>query len=190
MKRVAIAFLMLFCLVSVGQAKTVDGVNMPDTYTAGNNQLVLNGAGIREKWFLNLYIGGLYLPKPSSDAQAIINANEPQVIRLHIISSLISSSKMQSATMEGFENATHGNVAPIKKEVDQFIDFFKEDIDNGDIYDIVYLPGKGVEVYKNKKLVGTINGGMEFKKALFGIWLSDRPAQKDLKEAMLGKQED
>ena len=40
--------------------------------------------------------------------------------------------------------------------------------------------------YKNDKELGTIEG-MEFKKALFGIWLSNRPADDDLKEAMLGK---
>ncbi|MBT8296018.1 MAG: chalcone isomerase family protein, partial [Gramella sp.] len=27
----------------------------------------------------------------------------------------------------------------------------------------------------------------DFKKALFGIWLSNRPADDDLKEAMLGE---
>ena len=32
-----------------------------------------------------------------------------------------------------------------------------------------------------------IVGDLEFKKALFGIWLSDKPAQKDLKEKMLGQ---
>ncbi len=29
--------------------------------------------------------------------------------------------------------------------------------------------------------------GLEFKKALFGIWLCDKPAQKSLKQEMLGK---
>ena len=51
---------------------------------------------------------------------------------------------------------------------------------------MVYLPKEGVKVYKNNKLLGTIEG-MEFKRALFGIWLSKKPADKDLKQAMLGK---
>ena len=29
--------------------------------------------------------------------------------------------------------------------------------------------------------------GLAFKKALFGIWLSDDPVQDDLKEGMLGE---
>ena len=97
---------------------------------------------------------------------------------------------MKVATMEGFDNATDGNMEPIKPQIDQFLKVFSDDINDGDVFDIVYEPQKGVEVFKNDKLAGTIQGGgMAFKKALFGIWLSDKPAQEDLKEEMLGKSE-
>jgi hypothetical protein len=33
----------------------------------------------------------------------------------------------------------------------------------------------------------TVVRGIEIKKALFGIWLSDKPAQASLKSEMLGK---
>jgi hypothetical protein len=29
--------------------------------------------------------------------------------------------------------------------------------------------------------------GLDFKRALFGIWLGDKPVQKELKDKMLGK---
>ena len=54
------------------------------------------------------------------------------------------------------------------------------------MFDLVYLPGEGVRVLKNGEQKDTV-GGLEFKKALFGIWLSDKPAQEDLKEKMLGQ---
>jgi hypothetical protein len=34
---------------------------------------------------------------------------------------------------------------------------------------------------------GTIIQGVDFKKALFSIWLGDQPADKNLKKGMLGK---
>ena len=194
MKKLVLAVVMLFSFMSYAQARVVDDVNLPDTFQAGNSQLVLNGAGVRSKWFLSLYVGGLYLPKKTSDAQAVVDANEPQALVLHVISGMISVSKMQSGTMDDFERVTQGHTAPYKKEIDQFIGFFKAGINDGDIYEIVYLPNQGIEVYrtgaksKQRNLLGTItSGGMAFKKVLFGIWLSDRPAQEDLKEAMLGK---
>jgi hypothetical protein len=92
---------------------------------------------------------------------------------------------MENATREGFENATQGNTEPIKIQIEEFISVFKEKIEEDDIFDLIYLPGKGLEVYKNSELKSRIEG-LDFKQALFGIWLSEKPAQKSLKKEMLG----
>ena len=173
-------------LSTPAMALTVEGVDVPDTYTAQQSELTLNGAGTRSKWFMDLYVGGLYTPQKASDATAVINADEPQAITLHIISGLITSEKMTSATLEGFESATGGNLAPIQSDVNAFLDVFSEEIKEGDVFDLVYLPGEGVRVLKNGDARATV-GDLEFKKALFGIWLSDEPAQEDLKQKMLGQ---
>ncbi|HEX4938642.1 MAG TPA: chalcone isomerase family protein, partial [Candidatus Kapabacteria bacterium] len=47
------------------------------------------------------------------------------------------------------------------------------------------VPNEGVKIFKNNELKNTV-AGQEFKQALFGIWLSDKPAQKSLKDEMLG----
>lgn len=180
------SLLLTAALTTPVAALTVEGVDVPDTYSAMDIELKLNGAGTRSKWFMDLYIGGLYVPETIDDGQAIINADEPQAITLHIISGMITSDKMKSATMEGFENSTGGDLAAIKDDVDAFLDVFSEEIKDGDVFDLVYLPGEGVRVLKNGKERATI-GDLEFKKALFGIWLSDEPAQEDLKEKMLGQ---
>jgi len=181
------ASLLLITLFSgPAAALEVDGVNVPDTYSAMGTELKLNGAGTRSKWFLDLYIGGLYVPSTIDDGQAIINADEPQAITLHIISGMITSDKMKTATMEGFENATGGDLSSIQDEVDAFLDVFTDEIVDGDVFDLVYLPGEGTRVLKNGEARSTIEG-FDFKKALFGIWLSDQPAQQDLKEKMLGQ---
>ena len=183
----AFASLLLTGLLSApAAALEVEGVNVPDTYSAMGTELKLNGAGTRSKWFMDLYIGGLYVPSTINDGLAIINADESQAITLHIISGMITSDKMKSATLEGFENATGGELASIQDDVDEFLDVFSEEIVDGDVFDLVYLPGEGTRVLKNGEARATI-GGLEFKKALFGIWLSDQPAQEDLKEKMLGQ---
>jgi len=180
------SLLLTAALSAPASALTVEGVDLPDTYSAMDTELKLNGAGTRSKWFMDLYVGGLYVPETIDDGQAIINADEPQAITLHIISGMITSDKMKSATMEGFENSTGGDLSAIQDDVDTFLDVFSEEIKDGDVFDLVYLPGEGVRVLKNGEERGTI-GDLEFKKALFGIWLSDEPAQEDLKEKMLGQ---
>jgi hypothetical protein len=184
-KQFAAIVLTILVMVAQGNAEEIGGINMPESLKTGQSTLMLNGAGVREKFFLDLYVGGLYLKEKSADPGAIIEADEPMAIRLHIISSLITSKKMEKATREGFKNATGGNIEPIKVQVEEFISVFKEEIKEGDIYDLIYVPGKGVEVSKNNHHRSTIKG-LPFKKAMFGIWLSDKPAQKSLKMAMLG----
>lgn len=179
----------LIAIMSVGltSAQTkVGGVNLPDSETFQNQTLTLNGAGVREKLWIDLYAGGLYLTKKSSDASAIVSANDPMSIKLHIVSKLITSDKMMDAVNEGFENSTGGKTKPLAAKIEKFQSFFMEEIKKNDVFDIVYLPTEGVICYKNNKELGTIEG-MDFKKALFGIWLSNKPADDDLKEAMLGK---
>lgn len=180
----AILFIVLMC-ASLGHAVEVAGVNVADSISAGGTDLILNGAGKRTKFFIDAYVGGLYLKSENSDAQAIIDADEPMAIVLHITSGMVTSDKMESATREGFENSTEGNIDPIKDRIEEFINVFKEKINEGDLYEFVYVPGKGTEVYKNKNLA-TVIPGFDFKKALFGIWLCDKPAQKSLKNEMLG----
>lgn len=182
-----IAYLMLAATLSApALALTVGGVDVPDTYTANSTELQLNGAGTRSKFFIDLYVGSLYVPKAQHDGNTVVDADEPQAITLHIISDMITSDRMTEATMEGFEASTGGDMAPIQSEIDQFMSVFKEEIKEGDVFDLVYVPGEGVKVFKNSEQKGTV-GDLEFKKALFGIWLSDEPAQKSLKKKMLGQ---
>jgi hypothetical protein len=185
MKQVISALILSAMLSPLSFAKEVAGVQIDDSLNAAGTKLSLNGAGIRSKWMMDVYVGGLYLPAAGKDAAKIIAADEPQAIKLHMVSGLVSSEKMVKATMEGFENSTNNNIAPIKDEVDAFMGVFKEEISENDQFDLVYVPGKGVEVYKNAELKDTV-GDLNFKKALFGIWLSDKPAQDSLKKSMLG----
>ncbi|HTN34569.1 MAG TPA: chalcone isomerase family protein [Marinobacter sp.] len=180
------SLILAMALSAPAAAVTIGGVDVPETYSVMGSDLTLNGAGTRSKWFINLYIGGLYLPESTDNGEAVIAADEPQAITLHIISGMITSERMTEATLDGFKASTDGNMAPIQGEIDQFMGVFKDEIKEGDVFDLVYVPGEGVQVLKNGELKDTV-GDLNFKKALFGIWLSDKPAQKSLKKEMLGK---
>lgn len=182
-------FLLLFAIITFASAAAqtkAGGATLPNTVSFEGEKLILNGAGVREKYWMDMYAGALYLTSKSSDAKAILNANNPVAIKLHMVSNLITSDKMISAINEGFENSTHGKTETISSEIKKFIGYFEEKISKDDVFDLVYIPSKGVLVYKNDIQKGVIKG-LDFKKALFGIWLSDKPADEKLKEAMLGK---
>jgi len=185
MRKLSLLFCLLTGMTLYGQTK-IGGVIMPNVIKAGDEYLKINGGGIREKLFMDLYIGVLYLREKSSSASTIINSDAPMAIKLRVISSMVSKENMEEAIRVGFDKSTGNNVTPIKDKIDLLITTaFKDEIAIGDIFDIIYLPTKGISITKNDALMLTIKG-LDFKKALFGIWLCDQPADENLKNKMLG----
>lgn len=180
-----ITMTVFFGLSFTASAKEIAGTDIPETFDYAGNTMHLNGSGVRKKAFIKLYVGSLYLTEKSSDATKIIAEDSPMAIRLNIKSSLISPKRMKAATLEGFEKSTEGNIKPIKQEIDTMLATFDEGIDSSDSYTLVYIPTTGVNIVRNGKKLTTIKS-IEFKKALFGIWLSDNPVQANLKKQMLG----
>ena len=162
------------------------GAEFPYTLEVEGASLVLNGAGIRSAFFIDIYAAGLYLQQKSSDAKQIVAADEPMAFELEIVTSLLAGARMGSSIERGFERSTNGNTEPIRDEIKALINFFAEANSKGDRIKIVYLPNRGVAVSMNGGEERVIEGGLPFKQALFGIWLSPRPIQKSLKADMLG----
>ena len=161
--------------------------DFPAQFKAGEHRLLLNGWGARTKFYLELYVAGLYLTKANNNPAAIAAADEPMSIRVKITSGMVSQAKLMQSLTDGFHNATNGNVASIQSGIDQLRMCLSEAITKGDTFDFVYLPEHGVVINKNGKFKGVV-AGIEFKKALFNIWLSDKPADVNLKKAMLTRQ--
>lgn len=177
-KGMVVVFLVLF-LAPVAGAVVVEGVSFQDTVTVAGEQLVLNGVGVRGKKILivpiDVYVVGLYVKNKTSDGQAIIMADETMMLKIQILTGLVSSEKFQHATLAGFEESTGGNTEPIQKEIDLFLTAFSEEINKGDVYEIQYVKGRGSYVYKNGKAEPEVLvPGLNVKQALFGIWLGDR----------------
>ena len=186
MKKIFLVLTLLIIFpVSLALAIEIGGVQLPDSLTVNNVKLQLNGAGLRKKVVIKVYAGGLYLLQKETDPGKIIAADEPMVIRMHFIHSKVSKESLVNAWNEGFANATNGNIAAIEKEIEKFNGYFQDDAKKGDIYDVIYLPGQGVSVEINGKRQGPIPS-LEFKKAVFSIWLGEKPADAKLKKGMLG----
>ena len=167
---------------------TLEGIKLPSKLTLDSTSLILNGAGVRNKFHLKVYVAALYLPSKNSNPVDIINKDEPQAVVLHITSILMTSGNMSKYISEGFFRSTGGKVAPIQKQIDLALTIFNsEPVSKNDKFEMFYIPEeRGVKSYKNGKFLSFIPGGLEFKKAMFGIWLSNDPVDEDLKTGILG----
>jgi hypothetical protein len=175
---------LLFSIDGFSQTPIAD-ITLSNTLKAGTTSLVLNGAGIREKFWIDVYVGALYLPAKSKNAPEILSADKPMAIKLHILTSAVTREKMKNGIEEGFMRSTAGNIAPVKARMEQLLSAFSSEIKVGDEFDMIYEPGKGISLYKNGAYGITISG-LDFKAALFGTWLGPDPGDKELKKALLG----
>ena len=64
------------CVTWPVAALQVGGVDVPEKVTvAGYPQpLLLNGAGMRSKFFIDVYVGALYLPQPQTGVGDLLTA--------------------------------------------------------------------------------------------------------------------
>ena len=179
------SLLLVFNFNTDAQTK-IGGIVMPNVMKVGESYLKMNGGGIREKMWIDLYVGVLYLTNKTSDASTVMNADEPMAIKMRIISGMVSNSKLEEAVREGMDKSTGGKMDPYKDRLETLIDKgFKADVVDGDIFDLVYVPGEGTSLIKNNTTLVTVQG-LDFKKALFGVWLCNDPADANLKKKMLG----
>ena len=178
-------FFTIFLILGFFLVSPIYGADAPDQIKYQGNTLTKNGQGTRIIFFMKMYEGSLYLESRNSNAQEIINENAPMAIRIDVTSSMVSAEAMKKALIEGLEKSTGNNTNPISNEIIQLSSSFVSTVSSGDYYEFVYLPEIGTHVLKNSAPVELIKG-LEFKKAFFGIFLSENPIQKNLKKAMLG----
>ena len=179
--------LITYSILSLGlfSISSINAIEVSEAIEYEDSKLILNGKGTRIIFFMKVYDGSLYLETQSSDAKKIVNDNSPMAIRIDVTSTMVTADAMTKALNEGLDKSTDNNTDPISAEITQLSSSFDSGVSSGDYYEFIYLPDKGTHVIKNNDLVDLIPG-LKFKKAFFGIFLSDNPIQKNLKKAMLG----
>jgi hypothetical protein len=176
------AYLILMSVsLSAGDIK----VKMPSVLKVEKKNLILNGTGVRNKFCFDLYVGGLYLESKKCNASEIVNADETMAIKIEVISDLITSKRLEEGIRSEISRVTGGNITPYKDRTETIVKAFRENVKIGDIFDLVYVPGKGLSIYKNGNLKSTVEG-LDFKQVIFSTWLGSDPADLKMKNGMIG----
>ena len=182
--------LLLLCMMLFAggvPALEVAGVELPDRIElqAGGTPLVLNGAGIRKKFFFKVYVAALYLPQRQSDAKKILDMDVPRGVQMDILYSKVDREKFVEGWNEGFAaNLSEAQMKSLRARLDRFNAMF-ETLVEGDRILLDYLPGEGTRVTIKGQVKGVIEG-QDFNRALLAVWLGDAPVTRHLKTALLG----
>lgn len=168
------------------ETKIVGKTALPMLYRFKGKSLILNGAGLRELMWIDIYACGLYVKTPETNASKIINKDETMIVRMDILSKAVSHSKMVKAFHKGFiDGNSPSTVKRLQPEIKSFLKYIEGlELKVGDKVDVVYEPKIGVSLYINYNKIGTV-GKLDFKKAILNIWLSSNPVDKSLKPELL-----
>lgn len=187
--RKIISILLFSLVITSGQANAarLAETEIPDVISPGNSgaELLLNGSGIRKKFFMDIYIGALYLPVKTGDAQAILSDTGPASVRMHFLYKEVSKQKIVDGWNDGLsDNLSPAEFAALQPQLEQFNGLFHT-VQRDDVISIDYLPGTGTEVRINNERRGSIKGN-DFFRALLRVWLGPHPVSMALKQGMLG----
>jgi chalcone isomerase-like protein len=187
-----LAGLSLFLSLNINlAAREIGGIKLQEQITveAIDNVLKLNGAGIRTKFFFKIYVGALYLPEKQNNVEVILKNAKPNRVVMHFLYDEVEKKKLVGAWLEGFkENNTAAVFSAVKDRLETFNQMFSN-LHKGDVVLLDYIPGKGTRVMIKGDIKGTIEGA-DFNRALLLVWLGEEPVTEELKEAMLGLEDD
>jgi hypothetical protein len=188
MRRLSAAAVLALALAlgpgATAHAREVAGVNLGDTAALAGKTLQLNGAGLRSKLFIKVYVGALYLEQKSSDPAAILAADQAWLVSMTFKRD-VEKEKIIGAFKEGFENNSKAGLPGLLEGLARF-DGVLKDLKSGDVMVITYVPGQGSTLVAPGGGAVTVEG-KPFADALLRNWLGDKPADGDLKKGMLGK---
>jgi hypothetical protein len=183
MRKLAVALSFLL-LSSHAWALDVAGVNVSPTVAVRQKTLTLNGAGIRKKLFVKVYVGSLYTErKVTTPAQLLADPGE-KLIRMNFVHKKVEKEKIIEAFAEGLANNSPGVAR--SAEAKAFLSWFTADFVAGDSVDISLSPDGTVAASHNGKALGTVRSPALVQGVLL-IWFGEKPADGGLKKGMLGQ---
>lgn len=167
----------------------VAGVHFDDRALLAGSELVLNGAGLRTRFMLKIYAAGLYLPRRADNLEAIAASVGPKRIQIVTLRDL-SAEQFADALIDGLKrNHDETEMARLQARADDLRNavLSLKSAPAGSLIRLEWLPGKGTRLSIGNASGGPDIPGEDFYQALLRIWLGDKPADQDLKKALLGK---
>lgn len=171
------------------QSKLGD-VIFPNDVTVGGQKLLINGYGMRFRYGFRVYAAALYTPSKFTKNEEVIKPTVAK--RMHLVAQrdvkgddfgkLFARGMEENMTKEDFSKIINGviRMGTIFSEAKQFA--------KGDVIIVDIIPGTGLVTTFRGKQQGEPIKEPEFSQAMMQIWFGKKPADEQLRQALLGGQ--
>ena len=165
-------------------AMEIGGVSFPATWRVGAAELRLNGAGVRHYSMLRIevYVAGLYLLRPTSDATNVLDSADPKLIHVQYLRAIGRDDAARAWEYYFEQNCK----PPCKPGIDAIAQFksLLQDIRPGSTETYSFDP-KGVSIAFDDVPPRTIRDPA-FARLLLSTWIGAVPTSEALKRALMG----
>ncbi|MFC0409520.1 chalcone isomerase family protein [Roseomonas elaeocarpi] len=168
---------------SGASAAELGGVRMADTIQIGGQNLVLNGMGMRTYSVLHvhIYVAGLYLERPNTNANAILNSNETKLVQF-VFSRDIKAEDARKSWQDGLNaNCT----SPCKLPPDEVAQFLASvpAVRQGDT-GVLLFTRQGLDVTMNNRPLGHISD-QNFARVILATFIGPQTQVPELRAGLL-----
>jgi Chalcone isomerase-like len=170
------------------QALEVEGIKLEASNQVGATALQLNGAGLRTKLFIKVYVAGLYVPQKTANAAQLLAQKGPRRVTITMLRD-VDAESFAKALNDGLrDNHTEAQFAALKPQIDALNANLKAvgEAKKGDVIHFEFLPDTGTQVTVNGKLKGSVIPGDDFFTSVLRIWLGEKPVDASLKKGLMG----
>ena len=167
-------------------AAQLDGVSFPATQTVGNATLALNGVGLRtfSVFAINVYVAGLYLQRPSHDANAILASGGNKMLLLHFVHD-VSAEKVRDTWRTGLLRNCPAPCEISQGKLSAFLNALPA-MRAGETVELVFTPD-GMQAYYDQKPAGEIPDP-EFARLMLAVFIGPNTTVPQLRQELLGLQ--
>ena len=173
-------------------AAEVGGVKFKDIAKVANQDLKLNGAGIRYKVIFKVYAMGIYLQDKKTTPAEILASPGAKRIQIVMLRD-VSANEFGDAFMAGIQkNSEKAEKAKLINQLVKFGQLFASvpELKKGDVLTNDWIPGSGTRISLNGKEISDVIPDVAFYNVLLKIWLGAYPADAKLKKALMGEIEE
>jgi Chalcone isomerase-like len=179
-----------FALATSAIALDVAGVKIDERVKVANQDLVLNGAGVRyaAAGFVRVYVAALYLPQKKNTSNEIGALKGAKRMHLSVMRD-INSNDFSKALLSGMR--ANLSSAEQQKHFESLLKLGQifgqiPSLKKGESITIDSIPTTGTMILVNNKRVGEVFQDDTFFQALIQIWIGPKPIDDSLKPVLLG----
>ena len=182
----AISFIALSGAPVFSGERTLLGISFPEEKQIEGKTLKLNGLAYRKALgFIKVYVAGLYLENPTSDADEVIESEQMKYLETQYLTSKATSKKLRNGFIEVIEECNAPDmVAAHRADIDRYASWLDKDMAPGLSSSSLYVPGKGLTLTYQGVVKGTIPGS-EFAQMYYRYNVGKK-ASKKIKKGLLG----